>query len=65
VQFKFSVSENMDSWFIEQPKSGGHVCDIIASSSTEESHGPAAGKRMKGEKISDRFSDIWFFLSIL
>jgi hypothetical protein len=39
VQFKFTVSKNMDSWFIKQPKSGKLASDIGANSSTEESHG--------------------------
>jgi hypothetical protein len=35
VQFNFTANVNMDPWFIKQPKSGGRVSDIGASSSTE------------------------------
>jgi hypothetical protein len=45
VRFKFAVSENMDSWFINQHQSGERISDIGASSSTEELHGSPAVKR--------------------
>jgi hypothetical protein len=60
MQFKFTVSKNMNSWFIKQPISGECASDISASSSTEESHDSPALKK-KGEKISDFLT--LFFLS--
>jgi hypothetical protein len=39
MQFKFAASKNMDFLSVKQLKSGEHVSDICASSSTEEIHG--------------------------
>jgi hypothetical protein len=45
VQFKFTVSKDINSWFIKQSISDKSVSDIGASSSTEESHGSPAIKK--------------------
>jgi hypothetical protein len=60
VQFKFTVSKNVYSLFIKQPKSGEHVSDIGASNSAEESHGSLAVRKVRKY---DFISDIKFCLS--
>jgi hypothetical protein len=59
----------MDFWFIKQPKSGDHVSDTGASSSSEENHWSPAVKKKKRErerereKISDRILTFSFISS--
>jgi hypothetical protein len=50
VQFKFTVSKNIHSWFIKPPKSGECVSDIGESSFTEESRGATVKKKKKSVK---------------
>jgi hypothetical protein len=47
VQFKFTVSKNMDSCVIRQPKSGEGVTVKDGSSSTEGLGSPAVKKEIK------------------
>jgi hypothetical protein len=51
VQFKFTVSKNIDSWFIKQPKNGRRENDIGASSSVEINQGSPAARKEGRENI--------------